>query len=478
MASTTLPEAASPRRGGLITESWGSPRRRDSKARTSDFDSKGPGLKSSPRRTRVDPPEMIIVCTMLRESFNSMESAFDAFDCNGDGDVEAREFRHVLARLLPVLSESQLDSIVGKHMVYDDNDPPAIGFKQFVKSFALCLVGIQDRRLAKLDKPGTQAEKDKYPEIQVLHAIIRHFLRASFDNAEKAFAFFDLYKRGRIAPLDFGRGLRRLKMVISQSSVACLHRMIDSSCNGSVDFDEFEYFFTDTSKPHPRRADMWAPLVEALEGRHSCLQAAFHRFDVSPPAGTLCSAEMVQGLLEVCKEARLHEIKKRQIELLFREMDRNRDGVVNCEEWTQLLSHRRGQRKSEHSDDEDVSSEEEEVAFRSPRKQTQLPQLALPSIQHGPKGQGGPDDLLSSLAATLKYKYSSLFHAFQEMDSNGDGEVSRLDILYHLKSLGLGLSTYQLERIMTLNTRDSTGSPSKSRRNDFLDYPSFLRLFA
>jgi len=73
------------------------------------------------------------VCEML-VTYPSLYLAFKAFDVNGDGDVEEREFVFVLGKLLPDVPEEELEEITAFLQLDDEGNLDYVQFVPFPSS--------------------------------------------------------------------------------------------------------------------------------------------------------------------------------------------------------------------------------------------------------------------------------------------------------------------------------------------------------
>jgi len=411
---------------------------------------------------------------MIFDRFGAkLDVAFNAFDCNGDGDVELREFRHVLTRLVPNMSETGVDVIMDL-LVLDENE--CVGFQQFCLTFARPVILMGFDRVEKCDRKGRHVER----ESELWHVLwaLRDLLKATFDTPAAAFGWFDTFHRGRISPMELLRGLERLGLCCGRVLSYLLHALLDEDSDGTVLDEEFMTFIEEDPEPE---GEGELELFKGMKHKWGSLEGAFHSLDVRQPHGKLTPDEVVLGLVCLAQELDLHfRFRKRHFLLLFRRMDKDRRGAVDLEQFTTTLTawslkHEIKELDLDMSDDDD----EEELAMNLLGGHKKQPH----TVHLGGLNLNGKVELMKGILTVLRSRFSSLFTAFQTIDSNNDGRISAFEVRAALALLGLDLSVGQMDMVMQVATdtglEEEAPSQNRSKRAvaKFLDYPMFLRMF-
>ena len=200
------------------------------------------------------------------EDVERLRVAFDLFDEDGSGDIEASELQTLLFSLGVVLDKAETSTLLRE---IDTDGSGAIDFEEFraAMSGALSLSALKqkggsngsssprrwlERQLltAKLssqleahvvagdgDDDGTKQAEFADRSADALGALSTADARAAFDGA-------DVDDSGEIDPNELQTLLYSLGLTLSAESLATLFANIDSDRSGTIDFDEFSTFLS------------------------------------------------------------------------------------------------------------------------------------------------------------------------------------------------------------------------------------------
>ncbi|XP_078614347.1 calmodulin-like [Branchiostoma floridae x Branchiostoma japonicum] len=138
---------------------------------------------------------------------------------------------------------------------------------------------------------------------------------------KKCFAMLDTSEDGFISPAELGPALAALSIDPTPRLIKDTIRVFDVDENGKLDFDEFVTFMThmkEVMSPEPR-----------------FLMEAFKSFD-KDGNGTLDKREVKSAMATIGRN-----YDDEQIDKLFELFDANRDGVLQYEEFVELMNPRR-----------------------------------------------------------------------------------------------------------------------------------------
>ncbi|CAH1245683.1 CALM1 [Branchiostoma lanceolatum] len=138
---------------------------------------------------------------------------------------------------------------------------------------------------------------------------------------KKCFAMLDKSRDGFISPAELGPALAALSIDPSPGLIKDTIRVFDVDENGKLDFDEFVNFMTH--------------MKEIMSPEPKFLMEAFKSFD-KDGNGTLDKQEVKSAMATIGRN-----YDDEQIDKLFQLFDANNDGVLQYEEFVELMNPRR-----------------------------------------------------------------------------------------------------------------------------------------
>jgi len=372
----------------------------------------------------------------LQKSFNSLndiKSAFRKYDTDGDGHITRLELRQVMAKF----SELEVDAVFA---LGDMDKSGGIDYQEFislmvpaaqstVKKLSVQFKSVVDIKVAfkKFDLNG---------DGQICRDELKNGMRLSDADLDVVFALGDLDGDGEISIGEFIRvmspitatSLARFRSTfVAIEDVVSAFRVIDSNNDGALSKQElsagmnsFGKMFTDEEINsvfaladvnadgeicYDEFVAMMFPAAETALAKfrrsHKTLKNAkdaFELYDIDGD-GEICYEELVTGMGG--------EYTANEINAIFAMGDTDQDGQISFLEFSKIM---------------------------------------LPACQ----------DALSKFWKCFK-TVSSVKDAFKKFDADGDGQISRQEVLQGATSAGLRLSGEEVETLFILGDKDNNG---------------------
>ena len=410
---------------------------------------------------------------VFRQHGVNLDTAFQAFDRDGDGTISPMEFSDGLRALNVNLPPSKIQDIVS---VMDKDRNGNIDYREFARQF------------------GGGSSQGSSQLIAELNTVFRqHGV-----NLDTAFQAFDRDGDGTISPQEFRSGMTQLGLRLSNQQIEDTIRMMDPSGRGKIEYREFARRLSagggsggggggggggyDSARPPPGGRP--GPSSPHRPGG----PAPGYPGNVSGGVHGGSSTGMSERVKDQLKQKfREHNVN---LETAFSAFDQNRDGIISPSEMRQglqqlniNLSHNDIDDLIRHMDRSNTGRIELREFVRSFGS---TPSGGVGGGGYGggqtsmgggygqpPRpGGGGHQSLSREVIADLKRKFQQhgvdLHTAFAAFDDNNDGIIDRQEMRRGLNALQMRLSDRDVDDI--INHFDNDG-------NGRIEYAEFIRQF-
>ena len=398
---------------------------------------------------------------VFRQHGVNLDTAFQAFDRDGDGTISPMEFSDGLRALNVNLSPTKIQDIVS---VMDKDRNGNIDYREFARQFG----------------GSSQGSSQLVSELTAV-------FRQHGVNLDTAFQAFDRDGDGTIDPQEFRTGLNQLGLRLSNQQIEDTIRMMDPSGRGKIEYREFARRFgggsAQPSQPSGYGAQPTRPGQQPAYGQPA--RPATTGYGQQQPSPTGMSERVKDQLRQ---KFRQHNVN---LETAFSAFDRNRDGIISPDEMRQGLNSLNI--NLSYNDIDDLIRHMDQrgngrIEYREfARTFGSSPAGgagagggygAQPSGGgYGSVGVGGPkpaghSSLSREVIADLKNKFRQhnidLHQAFAAFDANNDGIIDRQEMRRGLNALAIRLSDRDVDDI--INHFDTDG-------NGRIQYAEFIRQF-
>jgi calmodulin len=356
----------------------------------------------------------------------NLDTAFAAFDRNGDGRISRSEFRDGLQRLSVPVSNQQIEDVI-QLMANRDGE---IEYRDFARQIARA-GGSPPSRSSKVGTAPSISPRSRYKRDIPVH--IRDELESIFRrhnvDLQSAFSAFDENSDGVISPQEMRRGLNALNIDLTANHVEELIRFMDNDGDGRIDYREFSQVFS-PSLASPRRPapssgrnglsrQVISDLKDKFRKYNVNISQAFTAFDANGD-GVIDRSEMRRGL-----DALNMNLTSREIEDIIDHFDQDRSGRIEYSEFVR-------------------------------------------QFEWNSAASGNWRDVIESLRIKFRDHNVNVDTAFQAFDTNGDGLISPHEFRQGLKELRIDVGWSQVNDL--INHFDSRGTGD-------IEYRAFAREF-
>merc|ERR1719259_1040093 len=372
----------------------------------------------------------------LQKSFKNIsdvKSAFRKYDTDGDGHISRIELRQVMAKF----SEEEVDAVF---CLGDMDQSGCIDYQEFVLMMLATASGT-------LKKMSSQFR--------------------FISDVKSAFKRIDINQDGQISRDELKNGLK-----IGNDEVEVVFAVGDLDGDGEIDVGEFIRIMFPSA----------ASALARFRNSFSCIEdviSAFRSMDMNSD-GALTKQELLQGMNSFGKQFTDDEVSS-----VFAMADVNSDGEINYSEFvsmmfpaasTALAKFRRNHSSLKNAkatfDSYDIDGDEEishdELVSGMGGEYTANEINAIFAM--GDTDQDGKitflefakimmpaaNDALSKFWKCFN-NVSSVRQAFQKLDIDKDGQISKQEVMQGMASAGLKLSSAEVDTLFILGDKDSNG---------------------
>lgn len=248
-------------------------------------------------------------------------------------------------------------------------------------------------RSANLDRPSSSRPTSSRASRK---ANLSNLTSSQMNELKHAFDEIDSNNSGYLSRKELRQAFRNLDIRVSDDEIDVVMRQMDSDSNGKVDFDEFASVMGKTYYRKRTRDE----IVEA-----------FRKFDLNN-SGSISPEELRVVL------SKMHRFYTREeTEDLIRQVDRNRDGMITIEEFVDLMN---------------------------------LPTMRSSGIRSGSGKKSGLSKLNSN-------QLNELRRAFEEIDINQSGGISKRELRQAFHYLDIKASDDEIDVVMDQMDTDDSG---------------------
>ena len=424
---------------------------------------------------------------VFRQHGVNLDTAFQAFDRNGDGTIDPQEFRTGLNQLGLRLSNQQIEDTI---RMMDPSGRGKIEYREFAKRFGggssqpsqQSGYGAQPTRPGQQPAYGQQPDRPAYGQQQPSYGQqpmgggssagmserVKDQLRQKFQqhrvNLETAFSAFDRNRNGIISPDEMRQGLNALNINLSHNDIDDLIRHMDQRGNGRIEYREFARTFGNSSTggggggygAQPSGGGYGSGGMGQQFGGMGNQSGGMGR--QRPAGNNSLSREVIADLKN---KFRQHNVDLHQA---FAAFDANNDGIIDRQEMRRGL-----QALAIRLSDRDV----DDIINHFDTDGNGRIQYAEFIRQLDPRNDATrPSTLSREVIDSLKFKFRdhnvNVEPAFTAFDRDGDGNISPHEFRSGLAALNIRIDMRQLNDVINHFDRNGTGQ---------IQYREFAREF-
>lgn len=424
----------------------------------------------------------------IRANNIGVRQAFEAFDGNKDGWIDATEFAATFRVMELGLSEQEIQRIM---RYFDTKGQGRINYNEFVTR-------VESYPAA--TTPLTAAPISGMANASRILAKVSELIKDSRLSLQEAFRVFDTNGDGKVSKEEFMQTFELMKLRVVKSELEELWNSLGKDVNGCLSYQDFSQQLQGT-KPltsKPNMPELRRRITTWLKNNSRNAASVFQAFDRDKD-GYLTRPEFREGL--ECLGCALNTY---EIEALTDIADRNKDGNISYQEFVELIQpqdnpfsiFRRLIRESGMTAadvfklfDVDRSGfitrdefqrgignmelgltpyeinqlmdaldldHDNRINFREFRSiiqeepinsaGLQLPTSKTPPIKISVMDEG--ERLLAEVVKTIALSGIDLQKAFNVFDKNGDGFISRAEFTQIFNDMQLGLTTQQINALL------------------------------
>ena len=372
-------------------------------------------------------------------SKKTVKKEFKRADSNGDGTLSAREFKKCVASLGFKFKTDEIDKLVD---YLDSDGDGTLNFEEFCN-----LVGQVEKDDDK-EKDGTKEDVDDLA--LMVRKELKKLTRASGDGPPRIrveFQKVDSSGDGELSSREFKKCLKQMGFKFKDDDVDRLMDYLDSDGDGRISYKEFEDLVTFGDEEEEEGGvidELVDNVTRAIDRGRDALEA-FEYFD-SRGNGEINEDDFKEGLAKLKIKCGKSEARE-----AFKKFEGKRVGKIRYKEFVRFVEKKRvrkgeGDSKRRRRDDidEGSGSENEEV--------DELVELVRKEFKRITKSSSGPPRVRST---------------FEDLDSNGDGDVSKREFRNGLEQMGFNFSDRKVRELLKRLDKDGDGT---------VDYEEFERL--
>merc|ERR1712024_91737 len=381
-------------------------------------------------------PAATTTINKLQRSFknlNEVKSAFRKYDVDGDGHITRNELRQVMSKF----TDAEVDQVFA---IGDMDKSGGIDYQEFVSMMV----------------PNSVAT------IKKLSANFR-----SVSDIKAAFKRFDADGDGQITRNEMKNGMR-----CSDSELDVIYALGDLDGDGEISVGEFIRVMSPST----------AAALQRFRNTFACIEDVISAFRVidSNNDGALNKKELADGMNSFGKEFVASEI-----ESVFSLAVVNSDGEICYDEFVAMMfpaaatalakfrKHHRSLKNAKHAFDSYDIDGDGEITYEELVGGMGGDYSANEISAIFAMGDGDQDGKISFLefskimlpscqdALTKFWKcfktVSSVKDAFKKFDADGDGQISRQEVMQGASSCGLRLSSEEVDTLFILGDKDGNG---------------------
>lgn len=270
------------------------------------------------------------VLNKLRERIRvnqiGLREAFEAFDKNRDGWIDAAEFIETFKVMQLGLSEQDIIRIL---RYFDPNGLGRINYNEFVAKVEASVAPVQSTPLSSTPLPSmSQASK--------IIAKVSELIRDSRLSLQEAFRVFDTNGDGKVSKLEFMQTFEMMKLRVVKAELEDLWNALGKDPQGFLSYNEFSEKLQGTRplNPKPSIPELRRRITVWLKNNSRNAASVFQAFDRNHD-GCLTRTEFRDGL--ECLGVSLNTY---EIEALTELADKNKDGNISYQEFVELIQPR------------------------------------------------------------------------------------------------------------------------------------------
>ncbi|GMH97812.1 hypothetical protein TrST_g7069 [Triparma strigata] len=373
---------------------------------------------------------------------------FEEMDSNGSGKISKREFKSALRDMGFKFKTDEMDRLID---YLDSDGDGSIDFAEYEN-----LLGNKDEEGGGSDSDGGSGSGSD-SETDSPYAMLMEKVTSALDRGRdvlEAFEFFDSRGGGEINKDDFKEGLAKLKIKANGKAITQAFSKFKGRRTGKIMYKDFVRAVEKKTKggkkgrkgknssgsrktindrserDDPASAKLKKELkriTKASDGPPR-IRATFEEID-SNGNGSIDVREFTRGL-----ETMGFELSRREVKSIFEKLDEDRSGDIDYDEFAFFVT-------GENEEDEEGEGSESE-GEGSDDEDAELLESVRKEFKRITKSSRGPPRIRQT---------------FEEMDTSGDGELSKREFRSALNEMGFRFSERQVKDILFRVDSDGNG---------------------
>mmetsp|Transcript_18575 Transcript_18575/g.37965 ORF Transcript_18575/g.37965 Transcript_18575/m.37965 type:complete len:720 (+) Transcript_18575:528-2687(+) len=369
-----------------------------------------------------------------------VRKVFEDLDRNGNGKISKREFKNGLRDMGFKFKTTEIDDLMD---YLDTDDDGQIDFEEYEK-----LLGIEK------DEDGGDSD-DGSDETDSPYSMLMEKVVSALERGRdvlEAFEFFDSRNAGEISKDDFKEGLAKLKIKANGKAIGQAFSKFKGRRAGKIMYKDFVRAVekkTKGGKKKKKRKTTGRRKTINDDGESDYITrklkkelARITKSSSGPPRfraifeeiddngnGTIELREFTRGL-----ETMGFDLSKRETKAVFAKFDEDDNGTIDFEEFAYFMTG--------EDEDEDASDDGDDSEQDSDDELDELVQTVRKEFKRITKSSRGPPRVRQ---------------VFEEIDTNGDGQLSKREFRDALDELGFRFSERQVKDLMFKVDSDGNG---------------------